>query len=191
MAEGDEQEGYYRYPVVHGDRVVFVSEDDLWEVPLQGGRARRLTNGRGQVSDPAFSPEGEKIAFTGSEEGATEVFVMDAEGGQAVQLTYQGSRLAVVGWTPDSERILFRSTFREPFSRGPVLYSIPAAGGEVKTHEYGQVHAIDFEPRGDGVVIGRHTDDLARWKRYRGGTAGALWIDADGDDDWDRLRGET
>ena len=190
MGDDASEQGYYRYPAVHGDRVVFVSEDDLWEVPLGGGRATRLTNGRGWVRDPKISPDGSKIAFTGTEEGATEVHVMDAEGGPTRQLTYNGSNLRVVGWTPEGDEILFRSTFREPFNRSPVLYSIPAEGGEVSKLDYGQANAIDFEPGGAGKVLGRHAGDLARWKRYRGGTAGALWIDRQGDGGWERLLGE-
>ena len=35
--------GYYRYPSVSKDSVVFTSEDDLWTVAAEGGVARRLT----------------------------------------------------------------------------------------------------------------------------------------------------
>jgi tricorn protease len=180
-------QGYYRHPAVDGDRLVFVSEDDLWEVPLTGGRAERLTSERGQIRHPRFSPDGETLALTGTEEGATEVFVMDADGGPMEQLTYNGSPLAVVGWSRDGEQILFRSTFREPFSRPPVLYSMPRSGGEVQKLEVGKAHAFGFEPDGDGRILGRHSDDLARWKRYRGGTAGSLWVDPEGEGEWEPL----
>ena len=38
------QRGYYRYPAIHGDTIVFNSEGDLWSVDVHGGPARRLTS---------------------------------------------------------------------------------------------------------------------------------------------------
>jgi len=45
--------GYYRFPAIHGDTVVFVSEGDLWTVDVRGGTARRLTSHAGLESFPA------------------------------------------------------------------------------------------------------------------------------------------
>jgi tricorn protease len=179
--------GYYRQPTVHDDRIVFVSDDDLWEAPLEGGRARRLTSGRGDASHPHFSPDGTQIAFTGTEEGAPEVFVMDADGGPVEQLTFHGTRSAVVGWEPDGESIVFRSTHKHPFKRPTFLHTVPADGGPTESLSFGQAHALEREPNGDGCVIGRHSDDLARWKRYRGGTAGTIWLDRQGDGQWEQF----
>ena len=45
---------------------------------------------------------------------------------------------------------------------------------------------LAFGP-GKARVIGRNTADPARWKRYRGGTAGHLWIDAQGAGSYRRM----
>src|SRR5690554_4244372 len=187
--------GYYRQPSISKDRVVFVSEDDLWEMqiaadPASGGAlrgfSRRLTRGRGAASYPAHSPDGTLLAYVGTDRGATDIYVMNAHGGPARQLTFNGALNAVVGWTPDGSHILFRSNARAPFRRSTSLFQVPVNGGEATRVPVGPAHSIAFNQ--SGRVIARHADDLARWKRYRGGTAGVLWIDADGSGDWTRLR---
>ncbi len=37
----DKGEGYYRYPAIHENIVVFTSEGDLWAVSYQDGMAMR------------------------------------------------------------------------------------------------------------------------------------------------------
>jgi hypothetical protein len=49
------EHGYYRFPTIHNDTVVFVCEGDLWSVPTAGGVARRLTSNPGEITTPVFS----------------------------------------------------------------------------------------------------------------------------------------
>jgi tricorn protease len=172
--------GYYRYPTLHNDTAVFVCEDDLWTVPAGGGLARRLTANLGEVSFPSLSPDGQWLAFVGREEGAAEVYVMPALGGPARRLTWQGaSRLWTAGWTADG-RILYASNAGQPFIALLHLHTVGLDGSPPQRLNRGPARAIAFGP-GGASVIGRNTADPARWKRYRGGTAGQLWIDREGD----------
>ena len=174
-------EGYYRFPAICGGRVAFICEDDLWTVPASGGVARRLTSNLGTVGRGFFSPDGSLLAFTGREEGPSEVYVMPAEGGQARRLTYLGAMSSVEGWTPDGSRIVFSSNARQPMGRIRVLYTIGRDGvGLPEQIPIGPATTLAYGPNGS-VVIGRNAGDPARWKRYRGGTAGELWIDRKGD----------
>src|SRR6266487_5057419 len=179
-------QGYVRFPHLFEDRLVFVSEDDLWLVSSEGGRAERLTAGVGEVSHPRFSPDGELLAFVGREEGPSEVYVMPASGGPAQRLTYQAGNCRVVGWSPDGEEILYASNADQFAGRFDVISAIKPAGGQPRQVPVGMANAISYGPQG-GVVIGRNTNEFSRWKRYRGGTAGHLWCDPTGSGTFERL----
>ncbi|OQX56174.1 MAG: peptidase [Candidatus Cloacimonas sp. 4484_209] len=166
--------GYYRFPTIYKNNIVFVAEDDLWIVQKKGGIARRLTSNLGEVSYPSFSENGKWIAFVGTDEGNSEVYVMPAEGGPAKRLTYMGSLCKVVGW--HNKKIIFASNAGQPFRSLLWLYAVdPEGKDEPEKLPYGPARNISFGKK--GVIIGRNTGDPARWKRYKGGTAGELWID--------------
>jgi tricorn protease len=172
--------GYYRYPTLHQDQVVFVCEDDLWTVPASGGVARRLTSNLGEVSRPSLSNDGSQLAFIGREEGHAEVYVMPAQGGLTRRLTFMGGTLcATAGWSADG-KIIFSNNAGHWYLRYTHLYTVLPDGGEVEQLPFGLARAVAFGPAG-GVVLGRNTDDPARWKRYRGGTTGQLWVDESGE----------
>ena len=107
------QQPYARQPTIHGDRIVFVAEDDLWTITLGGqgggdGVARRLTTALTSVGRPIFSPDGERLVFSGRDEGPAELHVMPSRGGPAERLTWTGGRgCRAYAWTDDGGEILF------------------------------------------------------------------------------------
>jgi tricorn protease len=181
------QLGYYRFATIARDLIVFVCEDDLWSAPRAGGDARRLTVSTGGITTPQLSPDGSTIAFVGRDEGHPEVYAMPSGGGVAERLTFLGSDTCnVSGWSPDGSRIYFCCDAASPFSRESHAFAVPLAGGPAEPLRLG--HARTVARHSDGrFVIGRNNDDPARWKRYRGGTAGDIWVDRDGSQQYERL----
>jgi tricorn protease len=172
--------GYYTFPTIANEQVVFVSEDDLWTVPVQGGIARRLTSNLGQVTRPWLSPDGVHLAFVGREEGQPEIYLMPALGGPARRLTFMGGSLCyTAGWRTDG-RLILANNVGQAFPEYLYLYSLDIENGLPERINVGPARSVSFGPNG-AMVIGRNTGDPARWKRYRGGTAGQLWVDANGD----------
>ena len=171
--------GYLRHPTLCRETIVFVCDDDLWSVSTSGGTARRLTAGLGEPATPALSPDGKWIAFVGRDEQHPELYLMPAEGGPARRITWLGPDVLVRGWTPDG-RVLFVSTYGQAFFRNYRAFTLGVDGGTPEMLPYGQVNHLAFGP-GNARVIGRNTADPARWKRYRGGTVGHLWVDIVGE----------
>ncbi len=172
---------YLRSPSVSGEALAFVADDDLFLSTIGGGAARRLTADHAPVTSLRLAPEGSLLAFTSSREGVPEAYVLDTAGGPVTRITYWGDRsVGVVGWTGDG-RVIVVSAVGEPFSVRKWAYAVPTGGGRPERLPYGPASGIAFGPSG-AVVLGvnqnRHSG--AAWKRYRGGTAAALWIDRAG-----------
>lgn len=205
---------YLRYPHLHGDLVTFVADDDVWLAPLTGGRAWRFTADRVSVSYPRFSPDGARIAWTGSREGAAEVFAAEIDGGEGERLTHWGGgSTSVRGWTADG-RVLAVSATGQSSDTRRWAYAVPLDGGPATRLPYGWVSDVSIDGpidgagagagggAGDGAGSGTVSEagggarvatvssiwrEPSQWKRYRGGTAAKIWVDAEGDGEFTRL----
>lgn len=91
-------------------KIVFSCEGDLWIVNASGGTAYRLTAMAGEEKYPRFSPDGQWIAFSGSQDGNSNVYVMPADGGEIKQLTFHDASDRVDSWSWDSQCIYFNSS---------------------------------------------------------------------------------
>ncbi len=136
-------------PALSKTQIVFSYAGDLWSVSRDGGEARRLTTGAGVETDPAFSPDGSLIAFTGEYDGNQDVYVMPAEGGVPRRLTYHPGADTALGWTLDGKRVLFRSP-RDSYSGFDRLFTIAVDGGGLPE----ELPLADG--RGGFLLAGRH-----------------------------------
>ncbi len=167
--------GYLRYPHVHGDLVVFVAEDDIWLGPAGGGRAWRLSADGVPVSYPRFSRDGTSVAWTSWRDGGPEVYLADVGGSAATRLThFSDDRTRVTGWTARGE-VLAVSAVGEPKRHFTWAYAIPADGAPPRRLPFGPVWDLALDDTATALLAGSHHDP-AHWKRYRGGTAGRLWV---------------
>jgi len=70
-----------------GDRIAFAA-NGIWTMAVDGSERVRLSTGPDRVPD--WSPDGSRIAFESSGDGS-EIYVMDADGGNRTRLTFDTS----------------------------------------------------------------------------------------------------
>jgi tricorn protease len=165
--------GYYRFPAIHGDTIVFTSESDLWTVDVKGGPARRLTSHPGFEAYPAISPDGQTLAFSAQYEGPTEVYTMPLAGGLPERHTFAGQAATVVGWTPDG-KILYATQKYSTLPNTQLVVLDPATNAE-SLLPLSQAADGSFDPSGRTLFFTRLPFQGSYTKRYKGGTAQNLW----------------
>lgn len=102
-----------------GRTMVFSMLGDLYRLPIAGGRATRLTSGPAWDIQPRFSPDGREIAFTSDRDGGNNLWRMDADGSDPVQVTKERFRLLNnPAWTPDGQYLVGRKHFTGQRSLG-------------------------------------------------------------------------
>ena len=171
--------GYFRQPAVAGDTLVFVAEGDLWRAHISGGTAQRLTTHAAEESNPAISPDGKWVAFTGRYEGPAEVYVMPISGGQPTRLTFEGDTARVQGWTRDGKVIY--ATVRYSGKPSMRLYTVdmntriqlPIPLAEAGEGCYMQNNL--GSSRGDTLFFTRQPLNSDNVKRYQGGLVQQIW----------------
>jgi dipeptidyl aminopeptidase/acylaminoacyl peptidase len=188
-----------------GSRIVFCSDrlqrgDDtfrLYLLTLAGGEARPLGELQGELTMPAWAPDGRTVAVlrkdpeTAEEKKSKEerndpivagenakphrVWAVDVETGKARCLTFGHRQVWSYAWTPDSASIVILTTAEADlntiFDAGD-LWSVPASGGAPR-------HLATFPVLPGNLVVVERADGLAvavRGNHGREDPSDSVWV---------------
>ena len=163
--------GYYRFPAVHGDTVVFTSEGDLWSVGIHGGVPQRLTTNPGMEAQATISPDGLTVAFLGQYEGPSEVYTIPISGGVPRRRTWDGESTPV-GWANDG-RLLISTRRYSTLPDAKLVLLDNRDGHEILPLAQGAEAAYSADGR--SLFFTRYSKQPSSTRRYQGGTAESLW----------------
>lgn len=175
-----------RFPSTDGNQIVFSYGGDLYKAPLAGGQATRLTSHIGYEMFARFSPDSKTIAFTGEYDGNREVYLIPAQGGEPVRLTYSstngrddlGDRMGpnniVMAWSKDGKKIVYRNRTGDGFPGK--LWTISPDGGMPEQIPLPEGGFCSYSPDGKKLAYNRVMREFRTWKYYRGGMADDIWV---------------
>lgn len=134
-----------------GKTIIFDMMGDLYTMPVEGGKATQITRGLAFDQHPRYSPDGKKILFVSDKSGAENLWYIDTESKDTVQLTKDiNQNFPSADWTPDGNYIVYAKG-----RRVNKLYMIHKNGGSGTQliEEPAQLKTIDPAISPDGQHI--------------------------------------
>jgi TolB protein len=123
----------------NGTDVLFISDrsgkQQLWRMNIDGGDAEMLTDGRGEVANPAWRSDGQTIVFAwtqGFELGGFNIFIMDVASRKPIQITKDSGVNENPWWAPDNLHIVYSSKRGNSLRTATQIYTMTADGKNVR-----------------------------------------------------------
>ncbi len=157
-----------------GKTVIFSWKGNICSVPISGGTIKILSNHPAVEYGASFSPDGSKIAFSSNRTGVNQVYIMDADGGLAEQITFHTSGASIEQW-PTSDNMIIsgvRDYFWRKGSRFFMIGTSPSFKEDLIFDAYGSTCRLS--PDGTKILFVR---EGSRWYRqgYQGSQNGQIW----------------
>ena len=90
-----------------GSKLLFDLLGDIYELPIQGGKASRITEGLAFDSHPKYSPDGNSILFLSDRSGGNNAWIIDRNKEDTLQLTKGNTfKMQSADWSPDGNYVV-------------------------------------------------------------------------------------
>ncbi len=149
-----------------GQRAVLEARGEIWTVPAKSGPPLNLTQTDGKAErDPAWSPDGQWIAYFSDATGEYELYLTQSDGrGETKKLTADGSTFrSQPTWSPDSKRIAF-------WDKNGGIYFHTIDSGEtriVDKEESANLNRLNWSADSDWLAYVKNNDNQ---------TTGSIWL---------------
>lgn len=131
---------------------------NLWSISFSGENHQPLTSGTSSYGNVTWSPSGDRIAYTSSEEGSSQIFVRWMNSGETASITNLTESPGNLSWSPDGSMILFSKFV--PGTSSVVKTDMPAPPSGAKWEQSAQVIDKAVYRRDGGGYVGDGFDHL-------------------------------
>jgi len=142
----------------------------IYSKELGSGEPAQLTNGNHRDIHPAWSPDGERIAFISNRSGNFDLFTMNADGSDLRQLTTTVDDETTPAWSPDGSKIAY--VLVKNLASGEQerrLYLISPDGNDMQELSAGVEYSSDPDWSPDGRYLLFERRDVIEYQGTRSG----------------------
>ena len=175
---------WMRYPAISpdGSTIAFAYKGDLYCVPANGGEARQLTTHAAYDSQPIWSPDGKKIAFTSNREGSLDVYVISAKGGAPTRLTTNSGSETPIAFA-DNDHVLYSASL-QPTAQSNLfaanefsqVYEVSTEGGRPKLYSVLPMENISINKNGQVLYHDKKGYEDAWRKHHTSPITRDIWM---------------
>ncbi len=130
----------------------FEGDQNIYLIKPDGSIARRITNSKGIDVSPSFSPDGSKMAFVSSRNGAPQIFIQDVQSGETKRLTFNGKYNTQPSWSPTGDKIAY-STMQSKGEIDLFVINPDGSGLQQLTRKSGENEHPSWSPDGGMIVF--------------------------------------
>lgn len=174
---------WMRYSAISpdGTEIAFTYKGDIYKVPTIGGRATQLTTHPAHDTQPIWSPDGTKIAFSSDREGGFDIHLISANGGMPTRLTTHSANESPIVFR-DNEHILYSANIMQDSKDGHFpsfsqVYEVDIKGSRPSQFSSMTMEDISFHPDGKKVLYHDRKGYEDPWrKHHQSSIARDIWL---------------